>query len=160
MTFGDLRGWIDYLRKEGDLHEVNAEVHWDCELGTVARKAFGEGDGPALLFNNITDYKNGRCTRLFTGGLSKYARVAAMLGLPKNATLTELVKATRQASNGRVKPVIVDDRPVRENILKGDDINLFEFPVPKWHRQDGGRYINTLSGIITKDLDSGRLNVG
>jgi len=160
MTFGDLRGWIDYLRKEGDLHEVNAEVHWDCELGTIARKAFGEGDGPALLFNNITDYKNGRCTRLFTGGLSKYARVAAMLGLPKDASLTELVQATRKAFNGRIKPVVVDDGPVRENILKGDDINLFEFPVPKWHREDGGRYINTLSGVITKDLDTGRLNVG
>ena len=72
MSFGDLRGWIDHLRKEGELHEINAEVNWDCELGTITRKAFGAGDGPALLFNNIKDYnqKGARCSQLFTGGLS------------------------------------------------------------------------------------------
>ncbi len=48
--FGDLRAWIDALKAEGELNEIEAEVDWDCELGTVARKAFGTGDGPALLF--------------------------------------------------------------------------------------------------------------
>ena len=52
-AFGDLRGWIDALRIEGELHEIEAEVDWDCELGTIARRAFGNGDGPALLFDNI-----------------------------------------------------------------------------------------------------------
>ena len=62
--FGDLRGWIDALRKEGELHQIDAEVDWDCELGTVTRRAFGNGDGPALLFTNIKDYNknNTRCT--------------------------------------------------------------------------------------------------
>ncbi len=160
MSFGDLRGWIEHLRKEGELHEVNAEVNWDCELGTIARKAFGTGNGPALLFNNITGYQNGRCTRVFTGGLSKYSRVAMMFGLPKDAPLSELVKAARKSYSGRIAPRIVKDGPVRENILIGDDINLFDFPVPKWHRFDGGRYINTLQGTVTSDPDSGRLNVG
>ncbi len=86
MQFGDLRGWIAQLKKEGELHEVNTEVDWDCELGTVTRRAFGNGDGPALLFSNIKDYQhNARCTKLFTGGLSNYSRVAMMFGLPKNA---------------------------------------------------------------------------
>lgn len=160
MVYGDLRGWIDSLRREGQLHEINTEVHWDCELGTIARKAFGNGEGPALLFNSITDYKTTRGTRVFTGGLSNYARVAMMFGLPKNASITELVKAARKAYSGRIPPRIVADGPVRENILKGDDINLYEFPVPKWHRDDGGRYINSMQGNVTMDPDSGRLNVG
>ena len=54
--FEDLRGWIDALRDEGELQEIDVEVDWDCELGTVARKTFGQGHGPALLFNNITGY--------------------------------------------------------------------------------------------------------
>jgi 4-hydroxy-3-polyprenylbenzoate decarboxylase len=109
-------------------------VDWDCELGTVTRRAFGNGDGPALLFNRIKDYTDGRCTRLFTGGLSNYSRVALMFGLPKRAPITELVKAARKAYAGRLPPVTVATGPVKENILKGSDIDLFDFPVPRWHR--------------------------
>ena len=144
MQFGDLRGWIAHLRREGELHEITAEVDWDCELGTITRRAFGNGDGPALLFSNIKDYQhNARCTQLFTGGLSKYSRVAMMFGLPKNAPITDLVKAARTAFSGRIPPVRVASGPVKENIITGGDINLFDFPVPQWHRRDGGRYINT-----------------
>ena len=140
MEFGDLRGWIAHLAKQGELHEVTAEVDWDCELGTITRRAFGNGNGPALLFNNIKDYQhNARCTQLFTGGLSNYSRVALMFGLPKDASITNLVKAARKAYSGRVPPVRVATGPVKENIITGDDINLFDFPVPRWHRRDGGR---------------------
>ena len=83
-----------------------------------------------------------------------------MFGLPKNASITELVKAARKAYASRVPPVTVETGPVKENILKGDDINLFDFPVPRWHRLDGGRYINTMQGTVTRDPVSGRMNVG
>ena len=160
--FGDMRGWIDALRKEGELHQIDTEVDWDCELGTITRRVFGNGDGPALLFGNIKDYNKNttRCTSMFTGGLSNYSRVAMMFGLPKDASITELVKAARKAYASRVPPVTVKTGPVKENIVKGDDINLFDFPVPKWHRLDGGRYINTMQGSVTRDPVSGRMNVG
>jgi UbiD family decarboxylase len=160
VQFGDLRGWIAALKKARELHEVNVEVDWDCELGTITRRAFGNGNGPALLFNKIKDYRKGRCTKLFTGGMSNYSRIALMFGLPKNAPITELVKAARKSYTGRVPPVTVKNGPVKENILKGKDINLFEFPAPKWHRLDGGRYINTMQGSVTRDPVSGRMNVG
>ena len=80
--FGDLRGWIDALRKQGELHQIDTEVDWDCELGTITRLAFGNGDGPALLFNNIKDYKTGRCTQIFAGSMSSYERIALMFGKP------------------------------------------------------------------------------
>ena len=50
--------------------------------------------------------------------------------------------------------------PVQENIIKGDDINLLDFPEPRWHRLDGGRYINTMQGSVTRYPVSGRMNVG
>src|SRR3977135_3083805 len=90
VQFGDLRGWIAALKKAGELHEINAQVDWDCELGTITRRAFGKGNGPALQFNKIKDYRKGRCTKLFTGGMSNYSRIALMFGLPKNAPITDL----------------------------------------------------------------------
>ena len=97
-AFGDLRGWIEALRIEGEIHEIEAEVDWNCELGTIARRAFGNGDGPALLFDNISGYGPGDdvwCRRVFTGGMSNYTRVAMTLGLPKDAPVRDMVQAVR-----------------------------------------------------------------
>jgi UbiD family decarboxylase len=160
MIFGDLRGWIRRLREEGELHEIDAEVDWDVELGTITRRAIGSGRGKALLFNNIKGYKAGRCTRVFAGSMSSYSRIALMFGLPKDAPITELVKAVRAMFKRRMPPVVVESGPVKENILTGDAIDLFEFPVPRWNRKDGGRYICTMQGNVTSDPDTGRLNVG
>ena len=66
-AFGDMRGWIDALRAQGELHEIAAEVDWNLELGTITRLAQGTGTGKALLFNNIKDYNkpDSRCRRIF-----------------------------------------------------------------------------------------------
>ena len=132
-TFGDLRGWIDALRQEGELHEIDAEVGWDCELGAIARRTFGEGHGPALLFNNITGYNgpDARSRQVFTGGMSNYTRVAMALGLPRDAPIRDLVQATRHYLAQRVAPDEVATGKVKENILTGDDIDLFAYPIPR-----------------------------
>ena len=35
-----------------------------------------------------------------------------------------------------------------------------DFPVPQWNRVDGGRYILTYGGVVTKDPTTGVMNVG
>ena len=162
-AFGDLRGWIDALRIEDEIHEVKAEVSWDCELGTIARRAFGNGDGPALLFDNISGYGPNDdvwCRKVFTGGMSNYSRVAMALGLPKDASIRDLVQATRYYLDQRVEPVKLDTGRIKENIYLNDDVDLYKIPVPRWHREDGGRYINTYQATITMDPDTGVQNVG
>ena len=57
-------------------------------------------------------------------------------------------------------PVEVETGPVKENILVGDDVDLFKFPTPKWHELDGGRYIGTGGIVIQKDPDTGWINLG
>jgi len=56
VAFGDMRNWMKALKAAGELREIDAEVDWNVELGTVTRIAQGPGTGPALLFNNIKDY--------------------------------------------------------------------------------------------------------
>jgi 4-hydroxy-3-polyprenylbenzoate decarboxylase len=161
-AFGDLRNWLDALRDEGELHEIDVEVDWDCELGAIARRTFGQGEGPALLFKNISGYNDdkARCSQLFTGGMSNFTRIAMMLGLPKDTPVRDLVQATRYYLGQRVPPEVVATGSVKENIVTGDDINLFDFPVPRWHPEDGGRYINTFQATITMDPDTGVHNLG
>ncbi len=161
VAFGDIRGWIKALDGAGELQRVEAEVDWDIELGTIARLAQGAGTGPAVLFSNIKDYgANARCRQVFTGGLSSARRVAMMFGLPPDTHPRELVKLGRTVLGDSVPPKIVKTGPVKENIVKGDDVDLYELPVPQWNRLDGGRYIMTYGGVVTKDPESGVMNVG
>ncbi|MGQ7792461.1 UbiD family decarboxylase [Faunimonas sp. B44] len=162
VAFGDKRGWIEALKAAGELREVDAEVDWNCEIGTIMRLAQGAGDGPALMFNNIKDYNgpDSRCRRIFGGGLGSYGRLAMMLGLPKDTHPRELVKLARTVTQERLPPVQVDTGPVKENIVLGNDIDLYDFPSPHWNKVDGGRYIITYAGCVTRHPVTGVMNVG
>ena len=159
MAFKDLREWIAKLEAEGDLRRIKAKVDWNGELSEIAKRAINQRE-PALLFENIKDHENTRCTRVFTGGLARRSRVALMLGLPSSTSRQEVIKVVRERLRGSIKPTSVNTGPVKENIVKGKEINLFEFPVPKWHPLDGGRYINTYCGTVTRDPDTGIINIG
>ncbi len=159
MAFNDLREWINRLEEEGELARVKADVDWDLEIGGITQEIFDK-DGPALLFENIKDYKDSWCKKLFTASLSKWSRIALMMGLPKDTPYPELIKEFQNRSKKLIKPITVDSGPVKENIIRGDNVNLWEFPSPKWHKRDGGRYIGTFGAFITKDPDTGWVNVG
>src|SRR5438105_9665565 len=90
MSFVDMREWITRLDTEGELRRVTAEVDWDRELGAIARRVL-EKKGPAILFEAIKGYRQGRCTKLMTGGLGTRARLALALGFPKDAGNQDLV---------------------------------------------------------------------
>src|SRR5262249_44114842 len=79
-VFGDLRGWIAALKAQGELAEINGEVDWNIELGTVMRLAQGPGTGKALLFNNIKDYNApaSRRRRIFGSPHNNYRRNPTM----------------------------------------------------------------------------------
>ena len=158
MGYNNLREWIDKLESEGELKRIKAEVDWRGELAAITRKVFTKR-GPALLFENIKDYKNGLSSKLFVGGLSTRSRIAMNLGLPKETPMRDLVEIVRRSFKRSIDPKIVNDGPVKQNVIKSG-IDLYQFPVPKWHYLDGGRYINTFCGVITRDPETLETNVG
>lgn len=159
MAYQDLRTWIEKLEGEGEVAKVTEKVDWNLEIGGITQETF-DRKGPSLLFDNIKDHEKTLCTKLFTGSLATFPRMALMLDVPKETPYPELIKIWRERSRNPIKPVIVESGPCKENILKGDDVDLFQFPVPKWHDRDGGRYIGTFDGVVTKEVDSGWMNVG
>jgi len=159
MGFEDLRTWLDKFERAGELRRIKAEVNWDREIGTIARRSFTT-KGPALLFENIQGYQGTPCTRVATALLNKRARLAMVLGFGPDATVRELVQYVRQKNREAIPPRVVKTGPVKERIVRGDDVDLYQFPVPKWHFRDGGRYILTFAGVVTRDPETGVMNVG
>ena len=80
MGFLDMRQWMASLEQQGELRRIKAEVDWDREIGAITRRVL-EKKGPALLFENIKGYADGRCTKLFVSGLGARSRLALALGL-------------------------------------------------------------------------------
>ena len=162
VAYDGLRGWLKALEAAGEVKHIDGEVDWNIELGTIARLLQGPATGPSVLFNNIKDYnkQNSRCKKVFTGALANYRRIAMMMGLPPDTHPRELVKLGRNILSGAIPPKIVPTGPCKENIVKGDAVDLFEFPAPYWNRLDGGRYMQTYGGCVTKDPETGIMNVG
>lgn len=160
-TTEDLRSALDKLRAAGELAEVRGEVHWDRELGTVTREVLRR-KGPALLFSNITGYSqpDARCGRLATSMLASYRRMALLIGFDEQPEHRQLIDHVLRKNSERVEPVLLGDGEVQHTVVTGDDVDLEELPVPRWHHLDGGRYINTFGAVITKDPDDGSVNVG
>jgi UbiD family decarboxylase len=159
MAYRDLREWIQKLEEAGELKRVGAEVDWNLEIGGILREIC-DRSGPALLFENIKDHKKTLSTKLFTASLGTFPRVALMLGLPQETPYRDLIKIWRERVRKPVKPVVLDKGACKENILKGKDVDLFQFPTPHWHKLDGGRYIGTFHGVVTKDPETNWENVG
>lgn len=159
MSYRDLREWIQAVEKIGELKTIKG-ADWDLEIGGLMTLFGNQENGPALLFDEIKGYPAGY--RVLTSSMDALKRTALTLGMGLEFTPMEFVEAWRK----RVKeirprpPVEVKDGPVLENIHQGKDINIYEFPTPRWFELDGGRYIGTGSVTITRDPDDGWINLG
>jgi UbiD family decarboxylase len=155
----DSRDWMRELEQRGLLRRVTAKVDWKYELGAICRAVLCK-KGPALLFENIKDHENTFCGKVFVGGLGTEERVKLCLGLPANTSTKEASLLLRKKIRQGIPPVTVQKAVVQENVIMGDQIDLLQIPVPWWHPEDGGRFIDTFSGIVSKDPETGLVNVG
>jgi 4-hydroxy-3-polyprenylbenzoate decarboxylase len=80
--------------------------------------------------------------------------------MPRNSIPRELVREWLKRSRNPIKSKMVSDGPCKENKDLQDNIDILKFPTPLWHDRDGGRMIGTRCQVITKDPDSGWINVG
>ncbi|MFC2013416.1 UbiD family decarboxylase [Chloroflexota bacterium] len=159
MAYKDFRDWMAKIEEVGELKRITAEVDWDLEVSAITRRIAND-EGPALLFENVRDHQNTTCTKLFMNGLGSQKRVAMALNLPRETGYRGIVEFIKERLGRQVEPVKISSGPVKQNIVKGDAINLYEFPVPRYNELDGGRYINTRGCIVTMDPDTKIMNVG
>jgi UbiD family decarboxylase len=146
----EFRRFVDALRQDGDLAEIDVEVDPQLEVAAIIRRVY-EQQAKAPLFNNVKGALDGLYRILGApAGLSSdpkfpYRRLARHLSLPADAGLRDIINKVVSAKKSKpIPPVHVDSGPCKENIIRGDDVDLTKLPNPLLNIADGGDYIQTL----------------
>jgi UbiD family decarboxylase len=156
----DTREWLARVSALGELRVVSG-VDWESGIGEATEMLDHAEDSPAVLFDDVPGYPKG--FRVLVNASGNPARQAVTLNLPPSEGNHDgLFRFWRGALKdfSPVEPVEVESGPIFENVLEGDAIDLWKFPTPQWHPQDGGRFIGTASMNIMKDPDSDWVNFG
>ena len=154
----DMRSFVSRLEELGELKRLEG-VDLNLEVGALT-ELMGEREESALLFDGFKNYPQG--FRVFSNVFRTCRRAAVAMGLPLDLKGVDFLHAWRKrVSTFQPVPVQqVEGGPVFENQMEENDVDLYKFPTPMWHDLDGGPYLGTGCGIITKDPESGKINVG
>ncbi len=154
-----LREWLDVVDGLGQLRHVSG-ANAEEEIGAATDVLQHVAESPAAIFDKIPGYDPG--FRVLVNGFGATDRIALTLGLPLGLGKVALSDAWREKIRGlqHIPPKFVKDGPVLENVRRGDEVDMTMFPAPKWHPDDGGRYIGTGSFDITRDPEDGWVNLG
>jgi UbiD family decarboxylase len=159
--FKDLREWLEMAKSAGELTTIDGGDLSD--MGPV-NQITSRNEGPAVLFENIKGYPKG--LRMATNLVSNIKTFNMTLGLPTDWSIRQTVEAITKKmgewgeASAKYTATEVKEGPITENVKEGDAIDLMMFPVPQWHEGDGGPYIGTSDSFITRDPETGRINLG
>lgn len=154
VPYIDLREYLNLLEENGLLKRVRAKVRLKHEIGAICARSLDK-NGPALFFENIDGYEG---MKLVSNIISTPAQLGIAFGTdPIEDRIYEKIITGMKV---RTPCKTVSGGPCKENIYRGDQVDLYRFPTPYWHELDGGAYMGTAAGCITRDPLTGVLNVG
>ncbi|MBD0289916.1 MAG: menaquinone biosynthesis decarboxylase [Thermoleophilia bacterium] len=169
MVASDLRSWLDLLRREGELVEVEAEVDPYLEVTEIVDRTIKRG-GPALLFTN----PKGAAHPLLVNQFGSERRMALAFGEPSLDAVSRRLEdvlemqppqglVAKVKGLGKLKkladsmPKSVGRAPCQEVVL--EEPNLDVLPIQHCWPGDPAPFI-TLPAVITRDPRTGTRNVG
>ncbi|KAL9614006.1 MAG: hypothetical protein Q9167_001486 [Letrouitia subvulpina] len=158
------RSFLDALRQDDDITDVDQEVDPHTRLPAIVRKVY-ECQGKATLFKNVKGTHDGSIRVLAApSGLRKpqantYGRLARHIGLPPSASMKDLVSAMMAAKVKQpIEPMVVATGPVKEGKLRADQIDLMKLPAPFVDTADGDNYLQTYGIHIVQSPDGSWTN--
>ena len=159
IPYEDLREWLEEAEKLGEVKRVEG-ASWERDIGMAAEVVLHDEKAPCVVFENVPGTLGGSrvLVNFFAG-----KRANMTLGFPSELSKIELTDAFRKNYMEELAEIphrIVERGPVLENVIEGDAIDVEAFPTPMWHERDGGRYIGTGSYNVTRDPDTGWINIG
>ncbi|HEU5323640.1 MAG TPA: UbiD family decarboxylase [Methylomirabilota bacterium] len=132
----DLRSFLEQLkrRRPEDFQIVSREIDPAFEITALVVKLEREGRRrPVLLFENVKGTRFSVLTNLH----ASRGRLAAAI----NAAPDDMLRTYLRAMERPLPPVVVPTGPVKEVVLTGDRVNLYDLPQIVHHEGDAGPYV-------------------
>ena len=148
----DLREFLRLADEIGCLRVIRG-ANPELEIGALHELSLEKDPPPALLFDDIVGYPRGY--RVLAN-----VQESAVFNREKGLAAVQAARLSGRTRSALVEPTEVTSGPVLENVLRDDEVNTLRFPTPRWHADDGGRYIGTQCVVITRDPDSSWVNLG
>ncbi len=139
-----LRDLVQTLREHDELLEISNPV----DLRNVA--ALVQQSEKALFFTRIEGYS----MPLLSGLLNSRTRIALAMGV----AYSQIERKLRAAMERPIPPEIAKTAAVKEKMIIGDEVDLFQLPVPLFSVLDGGPMI-TGAVVLCEDPEYG-MNAG
>ena len=155
----DLDLWLEKAEAMGELKRITAEVSPDLEAAHITYLV-GLEKSPALLFENIKGHPGHKALYNMIG--CNLSRFCLMIGEEPVDHPLKAVQLLQKKLGRKMAPVEVpaESAICNQNIVEGDKIDIRMFPAQRMWPLDGGMYLGTADSVITKDPDTGRVNVG
>jgi UbiD family decarboxylase len=160
----DLRDWLARVERMGELVRVIEPVSCEEEMSAIGYLVAKQNPSPAILFENVQGYEHSpyRARLLWNILGPSLRRVALTVEEPPDMPTLTLIRSVKEKLAHRTPPREVAQTEARfyENSLAGDDIDLYQLPIPTHWPLDGGRYGGTADCVITRDPETGYINLG
>jgi len=160
----DLRDWLAQVEAMGELVRVGKPVDRDEEMSAISYLLAKNTPSPSVLFERPRGFDNSPIgARMLWNILGpSFRRVALTIGEPVDTPKVDLIRRTKEKLRNRIAPreVTAAQAPIYENSVMGDEVDLDQLPIPRHWPLDGGRYAGTGDAVITRDPDTGYLNIG
>jgi len=156
----DLRHFLQLAKAAGADFYVEAKKPLNPKLEpfVLQQKLLKQGRFPVIYCPEI----EGSRLPLVTGLLGSYELLALAMDLdPKKLGKSEMGQEFRKRAAGArpVKLIPASNAPVKDVILKGNDVDLNLLPITQHHELDSGKYVAG-GFLVCKDPDTGIPNAG
>lgn len=174
MSFSDLREFIDFLERRGELKRIRTEVDPHLEMTEICDRVLRAG-GPALLFENPKGYRMPVLANLFgtpdrvalgmgQENLTALREVGQLLAFLKEPDPPKGLKdlwaqrdTFKQVLNMPAK--LVSKPPCQDIVIEGEAVDLATIPVQTCWPGDAGPLV-TWPLVITRGPTKTRQNLG
>ena len=142
----DMRSWIKQLEEAGELIRIAKPVHPHTQMGALLYQSREKG----LLFENLDGFPGWRSLGMAPANL-RHAAIAF------DTSIEKLIPTAAERTLKRRPVELVSTGPVKEVILKGDQVDLTKLPA---HVAGSEETPYIAAGLmVARDPDSGIRNV-
>ena len=156
MAHYEFRDYLEALAGHGELRRVDDAVDAKLEVGAIAQRIAEKG-GPAVHFTNVRGAPAGTTlvgAAMNRGSKFTWAKVAIALDLDPTIRHSDLLEESLKRLDAPVKPLQIRSGACKDQIIKGDAVDLTNMLAPTIHGGDGAPCISSWGFTVVQEPGS------